>query len=130
MCSQNVNNSPDSLLNENSIKFDVSLSNNSRLKSVFLQTLQVYLKTGGQPRKVRGLLDSGSQSSYIREEIVRHTKVYPIRQEVIHGLFGGKETKPILHTVYTVEVSDLDNNFICKFEALSEKKICGFVPKI
>ncbi|GFS51722.1 DUF1758 domain-containing protein [Trichonephila clavipes] len=58
-------------------------------------------------------------------------KVYPIRQEeVIHGLFGGKETKPILHSVYTVEISDLDNNFICKFEILSEKKICGFVPKI
>ncbi|GFV11235.1 DUF1758 domain-containing protein [Trichonephila clavipes] len=91
----------------------------------------VYLKIGGQRRRVRALLDSGSQTSYIREEIVRHMKVYPIRQEeVIHGLFGGKETKPILHSVYTVEISDLDNNFICKLEALSPKKICGFVPKI
>ncbi|GFX30689.1 uncharacterized protein TNCV_4862131 [Trichonephila clavipes] len=53
----------------------------------------VYLKIGGQRRRVRVLLDSGSQTSYIREEIVRHMKVYPIRQEeVIHGLLGGKET--------------------------------------
>ncbi|GFT13564.1 DUF1758 domain-containing protein [Trichonephila clavipes] len=90
----------------------------------------VYLKIGGQRRRVRALLDSGLQTSYIREEIVRHMKVYPIFQEVIHGLFGGKKTKLILHSVYTVEVSDFNNNFICKFEALSEKKICGFVPKI
>ncbi|GFX81217.1 DUF1758 domain-containing protein [Trichonephila clavipes] len=117
------------LLNENSVMSDVSLSNNSRLKSVFLQTLQVYLKIGGPRRRVRALLDSGSQTSFIREEIVRHMNVHPIRQEEeIHGLFGAKETKPILHSVYTV--SDLDNNFICKFEALSEKKICGFVLKL
>ncbi|GFS50144.1 DUF1758 domain-containing protein [Trichonephila clavipes] len=55
----------------------------------------------------------------------------PLREEtIIHSLFGGNETKPKHHSVYSIEVSDLKRSYACCFEVLSEKKICGFISKI
>ncbi|GBO40560.1 hypothetical protein AVEN_251017-1 [Araneus ventricosus] len=90
----------------------------------------VSLQTPGQQELIRVLMDSGSQSSYIREKIVTQLKASPLRTEtVIHALFGGKETKPTYHEVFPVEVN-LNRTFSCSFEVLSEKTICGFIPRI
>ncbi|GFU01305.1 integrase catalytic domain-containing protein [Trichonephila clavipes] len=40
------------------------------------------------------------------------------------------ETKPKHHSVFSIEVSDLKRSYASSFEALSEKKICGFISKI
>ncbi|GFX42283.1 DUF1758 domain-containing protein [Trichonephila clavipes] len=51
-------------------------------------------------------------------------------ETIIHSLFGGNETKPKHHSVYSIEVSDKKHSYTCCFEVLSEKKICGFISKI
>ncbi|GFX86966.1 DUF1758 domain-containing protein [Trichonephila clavipes] len=51
-------------------------------------------------------------------------------ETIIHSLFGGNETKPKHHSVYSIEVSDVIRSYACCFEVLSEKKICGFISKI
>ncbi|GBM81922.1 hypothetical protein AVEN_71179-1 [Araneus ventricosus] len=91
----------------------------------------VSLQTPGKQELIRVVMDSGSQSSYISEKIITQLKASPLRTEtVIHALFGGKETKPTYHEVFPVEVSNLNRAFSCSFEVLSEKTICGFIPRI
>ncbi|GBL61368.1 hypothetical protein AVEN_99950-1 [Araneus ventricosus] len=91
----------------------------------------VSLQTPGQQELIRVVMDSGSQSSYISEKIITQLKASPLRTEtVIYALFGGKETKPTYHEVFPVEVSNLNRTFYCSFEVLSEKTICGFIPRI
>ncbi|GBN24353.1 hypothetical protein AVEN_76975-1 [Araneus ventricosus] len=81
--------------------------------------------------RVRGLLDSASSRSYVSDRVVNCLNLRPLRHEkVIHGLFGGKETPPIEYGIYAVEINDLNGSFIYCCEVFSERKICGFVPKI
>ncbi|GFW80505.1 DUF1758 domain-containing protein [Trichonephila clavipes] len=57
--------------------------------------------------------------------------VQPLRTETVcHALFGGNQTDPKPHQVFSVEVSELRGMYTCNFEVLSERKICGLVPKI
>ncbi|GFX67889.1 DUF1758 domain-containing protein [Trichonephila clavipes] len=44
--------------------------------------------------------------------------------------FRGNQTDPKPHRVFSVEVSELRGMYTCNFEMLSERKICGLVPKI
>ncbi|XP_054720734.1 uncharacterized protein LOC129230361 [Uloborus diversus] len=75
--------------------------------------------------------DSGSQSSYVSQKVLSELKATPLREEtVIHSLFGGRETNPKRHKIFTVEVRGLKRSFACSFEALSERKICSFIPKV
>ncbi|GFV52760.1 uncharacterized protein TNCV_2874311 [Trichonephila clavipes] len=49
-------------------------------------------------KRVRGLIDSGSQSSYIRERLVNQSAVQPLRTETVcHALLEGNQTDPKLH---------------------------------
>ncbi|GBM61705.1 hypothetical protein AVEN_57133-1 [Araneus ventricosus] len=43
---------------------------------------------------------------------------------------SGSETKPREKGLYAIEIKALDESFSLCLEALSEEKICGFVPKI
>ncbi|GFS94200.1 DUF1758 domain-containing protein [Nephila pilipes] len=72
--------------------------------------------------KQKLLLEKGACFSCLK--IAGHIKV------VIHALFGGDETEPKSHKVFAIEVSSLNRVFSCGFEAFSEKKICGFIPRI
>ncbi|GFW69021.1 uncharacterized protein TNCV_2919191 [Trichonephila clavipes] len=112
-------------------KSESSLSNFSKSKTVFLQTLCVIIRCQGQEKLIRAVIDSGSQSTYVSENVITHLKALPLRSEtVIHALFGGSETKPKKHDIFPVEVSNLNKTYTCSFEALSEKMICGYIPKI
>ncbi|GFV88022.1 uncharacterized protein TNCV_3241721 [Trichonephila clavipes] len=112
-------------------KSESSLSNSSKSRTVFLQTLCVIIGCQGQEKLIRAVIDSGSQSTYVSENVITHLKALPLRSEtVIHALFGGSETKPKKHDIFPVEVSNLNKTYTCSFEALSEKMICGYIPKI
>ncbi|GFY55645.1 uncharacterized protein TNIN_424281 [Trichonephila inaurata madagascariensis] len=89
--------------------------------------------SGGQgcEKHVRILLDSASQFSHISERLITYLGLVPHRQEtIIHSLFGGTQTKPKRHGVFSIELKDIKGKYSCCFEALSEEKICGYVPKI
>ncbi|GBM44296.1 hypothetical protein AVEN_23348-1 [Araneus ventricosus] len=108
-----------------------SLSNCSKSETIFLQTLCVLIRYQGQQKLIRVVMGSGSQSSYISEKIITQLKASPLRTETVsHALFGWKETKPTYHEVFPVEVSNLNITFSCSFEGLSEKTICGSIPRI
>ncbi|GFW95917.1 DUF1758 domain-containing protein [Trichonephila clavipes] len=84
-----------------------------------------------EKRKVRVLIDTACENSYISESVTSILKATPLREEtIIHSLFGGNETKPKHHSVYSIEVSDLKHSYACCFEVLYEKKICVFISKI
>nr|XP_042902851.1 uncharacterized protein LOC107439364 [Parasteatoda tepidariorum] len=125
MCSKLKNN------DQKSISKESSLSNSSQSETVYLQTLCVLIRSQGREKIIRCAIDTGSQSSYVSENIIRLLKAWPLRKEtVIHALFGGNETKPKQHEVFSIEVSNLRRTFVCCFEVLSEEMICGFIPKI
>ncbi|GFU50161.1 DUF1758 domain-containing protein [Trichonephila clavipes] len=119
-----------------SIKTENSLSSNcNRNQSIYFQTLCVFIRIKDQERKVRVLIDTACENSYISESVTSILKATPLREETIilslsHSLFGGNETKPKHHSVYSIEVSDMIRSYACCFEVLSEKKICGFISKI
>ena len=95
---------------------------------VFLQTIMVKLR-GAQERKIRVLLDPGSQRSYIRRDVAQGMHYKPTgEEELIHGLFGGETTKPRRHLCYQIHLQSLDNKYACNFEALDEEEICSRVP--
>ncbi|GFT21960.1 uncharacterized protein TNCV_2383381 [Trichonephila clavipes] len=98
---------------------------------MFASALASSVKPSDQERKVRVLIDTACENSYISKSVTSILKATPLREEtIIHSLFGGNETKPKHHSVYSIEVSDLKHSYACCFEVLSEKKICGFISKI
>ncbi|GFW58939.1 uncharacterized protein TNCV_4735931 [Trichonephila clavipes] len=63
----------------------------------------------GQEKLIRAVIDSGSQSTYVNENVITHLKALPLRSEtVIHALFGGSETKPKKHDIFPVEETEIN----------------------
>jgi len=103
-----------------------SLSNVNCSK-VFLQTTMVKIRQA-QERKIRVLLDPGSQRSYIKRDVAQCMRYRPMGEEdLIHGLFGGEMTRPRHHLCYKIHLESLDNKYACNFEALDEEEICSRV---
>ncbi|GFS83899.1 DUF1758 domain-containing protein [Trichonephila clavipes] len=98
-------NNEKNLTDENTI-----LSNNSKSKEVFLQTLIVCIKG----EKVRTILDTGSQKSYVTKFIAEQLNLKCVGQETtVHGLFGGIERNE-KHKKYVVTLSDVFNSYFCE----------------
>ncbi|GFV63500.1 uncharacterized protein TNCV_1551631 [Trichonephila clavipes] len=94
-------------------------------------TLCVIARGRGRERRIRIILDSASQYSHVSERLIAHLGLIPHRYEnVIHSLFGGTQTKPKKHGVYSIELTALNGDYSCCLEVLSEEKICDSVPKI
>ncbi|GFX74674.1 DUF1758 domain-containing protein [Trichonephila clavipes] len=123
-----------SKLEKESVRSENSLSNCGRSGDVvFLQALCVVVKLQGVKKRVRALIDSAIQNSYISERLVNQSAAQHLRTETVcHALFGGNQTDPKSHRVFSVEVSELRRMYTCNFEVLSERKVCGLyiVPKI
>ncbi|GFT30684.1 DUF1758 domain-containing protein [Trichonephila clavipes] len=85
----------------------------------------------GRERRIRILFDSTSQYSHVSERLIAHLGLIPHRYEnTIHSLFGGTQTKPKKHGVYSIELMAFNGDYSCCLEVLSEGKICDSVPKI
>ncbi|GFU70715.1 uncharacterized protein TNCV_4952091 [Trichonephila clavipes] len=68
------------------VRSENSLSNCSRSgDAMFLQTLCVVVKLQGVKKRVRALIDSASQSSYISERLVNQSVVQPLRTGRCYG---------------------------------------------
>ncbi|GFS75346.1 integrase catalytic domain-containing protein [Nephila pilipes] len=120
MCDQAKNN-----VNQKSSGIETnSLSNSCSKNNVFLMTLVVNVCANNKIIKVRALIDSGSQYSYISIHVIQklglksNNKIKMQRQ-----LFGGRETQDQSHDVYELLICPLDESFSLRIELLSEKKI-------
>ncbi|GFW12927.1 putative RNA-directed DNA polymerase from transposon X-element [Trichonephila clavipes] len=91
---------------ENSVVSSSVLSNQSVNETVYLQTLVLRIE--------HNVLQLRPKS----------------KQTVVHGLFEEEETSPHSHLVFDVYLKNFEDTYAHSIEVLSQKKICGFVPKI
>ncbi|UYV67994.1 hypothetical protein LAZ67_5002740 [Cordylochernes scorpioides] len=101
-------------------------------RDVTLMTLMVNIMGNNGYRRVRALLDPGSQKSYILESTALEVKLKPVGNvNIAHSLFGGTQTETKCHKVYTValcsNLSELDT--LREFEFLGQDIICGEIPR-
>jgi hypothetical protein len=86
---------------------------------------------GAHEKKIRVLLDPGSQRSYIKKDVIQYMQYKPTgEEELIHGLFGGEMTRSRRHLNYKIRLQSLYNEYACNFEALDEEEICSRVPAL
>ncbi|UYV60621.1 hypothetical protein LAZ67_1001682 [Cordylochernes scorpioides] len=109
-----------------------ALANQQCTRDVTLMTLMVNIMGNNGYRRVRALLDPGSQKSYILESTALEVKLKPIGNvNIAHSLFGGTQTETKCHKVYTValcsNLSELDT--LRQFEFLGQDIICGEIPR-
>ncbi|UYV65695.1 hypothetical protein LAZ67_3005166, partial [Cordylochernes scorpioides] len=109
-----------------------ALANQQCTRDVTLMTLMVNIMGNNGYRRVRALLDPGSQKSYILESTALEVKLKPIGNvNIAHSLFGGTQTETKCHKVYTValcsNLSELDT--LREFEFLGQDIICGEIPR-
>ncbi|GFU99653.1 putative RNA-directed DNA polymerase from transposon X-element [Trichonephila clavipes] len=91
---------------ENTVVSSSVLSNQSVNENVYLQTLVLRIE--------HNVLQLRPKS----------------KQTVVHGLFWGRETSPHSHLAFDVYLKNFEDTYAHSIEVLSQKKICGFVPKI
>ncbi|XP_051159157.1 uncharacterized protein LOC127280294 [Leptopilina boulardi] len=118
--------SNEKLIVENNL---ASFSNSSF--KICLQTLRVKLFSKNREKIVRVLIDTGSQRSYVRDDLAREMDyVSEGEMKMTHSLFGGAKSKCETHSVYKIRVRSLDNQYVCNFLAISQGIICDTVPSI
>lgn len=74
------------------------------------------LNGSNKSRLARVIIDTGSQRTYISQSAV-HEMVYDAvrREQMIHALFGGTNTKAVDHFCYPVRLSTLHIAYACNF---------------
>lgn len=98
---------------------------------VALMTLSVFAGNGDKEILVRCLLDCGSQHSYLSVSAAKRLQLKPVREvRIVHGLFGGSETHPLLHKVYKINLINLQRSYELIIEVRDQKKICGEVAML
>ncbi|UYV68131.1 hypothetical protein LAZ67_5003135 [Cordylochernes scorpioides] len=109
-----------------------ALANQQCTRDVTLMTLMVNIMGNNGYRRVRALLDPGSQKSYILESTALEVKLKPVGNvNIAHSLFGGTQTETKCHKVYKVALcsnqSELDT--LREFDFLGQDIICGEIPR-
>ncbi|UYV84235.1 hypothetical protein LAZ67_X001627 [Cordylochernes scorpioides] len=109
-----------------------ALANQQCTRDVTLMTLMVNIMGNNGYRRVRALLDPGSQKSFILESTALEVKLKPVANvNIAHSLFGGTQTETKCHKVYKValcsNLSELDT--LREFEFLGQDIICGEIPR-
>ncbi|KAJ8974193.1 hypothetical protein NQ317_007577 [Molorchus minor] len=113
-----------------SVPVENSLTNTTH-PEVILQTLKVFVYgQDNKGRSARVLIDTGSQRSYITENLAKEMK-YPSTGEVktVHALFGGDHTAVVTHNLYKLRIRDFNGvyAYACNFDVLDQPVICGAV---
>ncbi|UYV69496.1 hypothetical protein LAZ67_6003799 [Cordylochernes scorpioides] len=109
-----------------------ALANQQCTGDVTLMTLMVNIMGNNGYRRVRALLDPGSQKSYILESTALEVKLKPVGNvNIAHSLFGATQTETKCHKVNKVALfsnqSKLDT--LREFEFLGQNIICGEIPR-
>ncbi|GBN07236.1 hypothetical protein AVEN_16006-1, partial [Araneus ventricosus] len=108
-----------------------NLSKPSCMSEVVFMTLIVEISNGVSKRKVRCLLDSGSQRSYILKSTAEALNLKSTSSEnIAHTLFGGATTDARCHKKYSVKLSPLGKGTLFEFDFLEQEVICGNMPRL
>ncbi|XP_067121310.1 uncharacterized protein [Centruroides vittatus] len=108
-----------------------ALANVSSTPRVLLQTLVVILRGEERCLKIRAIIDTASQRSYILKSTAERVGYQPMRKENLkHSLFGGSCTDICEHDVYKVHLSCVDDKYRCNFDVLDQSTICLTTPPV
>ncbi|GFS29562.1 uncharacterized protein NPIL_227801 [Nephila pilipes] len=96
-----------------------------------LQTLAVYLRGEKGKVKIRTIIDSTSQRSYVLNSTAQKLNYHPHRRESLqHSLFSVENTEICHHDVYKALLTDVSLNYNCNFEVLGQETICATIPSV
>lgn len=114
--------------NETRKKDDAALSlhvgEKSKKRSVLLQTVTVWAEGKNKRKLARILFDSGSQRSFITEELSRGLRCKLLGTEVLTvGVFGGKTSEQTYRRVKVV-LRNQHNGKTHEIDALETRSIC------
>ncbi|UYV64990.1 hypothetical protein LAZ67_3002675 [Cordylochernes scorpioides] len=109
-----------------------SLSSQACTGQVLLMTTVALLRGPNASRRVRILLDSGSQFSYIKQSLVWGIGIERKGEITIaKSLFGGNKIGEEKHGKFMLELENLDNKRdVIHIEALDQRKICDAIPPL
>lgn len=100
---------------------DYNLASFCETHDVCLQTHRVKLYSQTRGKIVRAIIDTASQRSYIRTDIVRELGYVSIGElKVSHSLFGGVKSECEMHDIFKIRVKNLDDSYTCNFSAMSQ----------
>ncbi|UYV70169.1 hypothetical protein LAZ67_7002059 [Cordylochernes scorpioides] len=117
-------------LKENATEPIASLSSQACTGQVLLMTTVALLRGPNASRRVRILLDSGSQFSYIKQSLVWSIGIERKGEITIaKSLFGGNKIGEEKHGKFMLELENLGNKRdVIHIEALDQRKICDAIP--
>ncbi|GIY82134.1 DUF1758 domain-containing protein [Caerostris extrusa] len=107
------------------------MSTPSCMREVLLMTLMVEVVSGNMTKRVRCLLDCGSQRSYILRSTAEalHLKSFS-SEKLTHSLFGGARTESKNHKRYSMRLRPVGRSTGYQFDFLDQDIICGVIPRI
>ncbi|UYV63397.1 hypothetical protein LAZ67_2003955 [Cordylochernes scorpioides] len=119
-------------LKENAPEPIASLSSQACTGQVLLMTAVALLRGPNASRRVRILLDSGSQFSYIKQSLVWSIGIERKGEITIaKSLFGGNKIGEEKHGKFMLELENLGNKRdVIHIEALDQRKICDAIPPL
>ncbi|UYV65520.1 hypothetical protein LAZ67_3004584, partial [Cordylochernes scorpioides] len=119
-------------LKENATEPIASLSSQACTGQVLLMTTVALLRGPNASRRVRVLLDSGSQFSYIKQSLVWSIGIERKGEITIaKSLFGGNKIGEEKHGKFMLELENLGNKRdVIHIEALDQRKICDAIPPL
>jgi len=104
-----------------------NLSNNS-CSQVLLQTLQVRIVGPKDSARVRLLIDTGSDHSYVSKKAAEILGLNSLGIEKLrHGLIGGPVTAEKPNKIYKMQLTDLNGKNPRQYQILDEDQICASV---
>ncbi|GBM28848.1 hypothetical protein AVEN_43569-1 [Araneus ventricosus] len=110
---------------------DQILANVSPTPHVLLQTLAVHLRGEKGRVKIREIIDSASQRSYILKSTAQRLNYQPHRRESLrYSLFGGTSTEICHHDVHRSFLTDVSLTYSCNFEVLGQEAICATITPV
>jgi len=121
--SQNVNNSPEGKRNR---------SNQNYMWGLVLHTLMAKL-IGDKwcKQKVRALINSGSQQSYVLKETVIDLGYQSMGSETMsHVMFRGAKSREQNHSLYKMKVHSLDGKSVCETLVSNQAVIFGNIQRL
>ncbi|GBM45055.1 hypothetical protein AVEN_98898-1 [Araneus ventricosus] len=110
---------------------DQTLANVSLTPHVLLQTLAVHLRGEKGKMKIRAIIDSASQRSFILKSTAQMLNYQPHRRERLrHSLFGGTSTEIYHYDVHRAFLTDISLTYNCNFQVLGQEEICATIPPV
>jgi hypothetical protein len=102
-------------------------------EEVLLRTLMVRMvnPATSKVKKVRVLLDCGSQRSYVLKKTAVELGLVPVKTLTVnHQLFGGTEVTNVQHQVYDFTLRRVTGSFSKTVRVMDQDLICGVVPRV